>query len=310
MSRWITDNPGRVLALAMLSAAFLLLSGASDCSGFGGFCDFDSDCNEGRLCVEGECRDPCTSEQDCFGSDSCDVVARQAQDDTVQVCIPPEPDNDEDAGPDAECQMIENCCTTNNECQEALGDSEAVCGFDGRCVIPVEKHAVRLRGQTEQGAEIDDGHFGADIGAVFVRDAQSGQPLAFGRFIDGQFAEQPSVAPGDVLDGTQPELDATERCIAGEAGVDTFALGGMDGQALVSFYDVDGQRVRLDESMELVVVEWGANCYDETVDTEGFSVDFCRAFGSSVEMSEDCRRSLTGQEPVSGYVVIPLDGNI
>lgn len=310
MNRLVRNNPGRILALAMLAAAFLLLSGASDCGGFGSFCDFDSDCSNGRLCVESECREPCNGDRDCFGSESCDVVARQEQDDTVQVCIPPEPDEDFDAGSDTECAMIENCCTVDSECREALGDSEAVCGFDGRCVIPVEKHAVLLRGQTEPQATSDDGHYGADIGAVFVRDAQTGEPLGYAAVLDYAFDSQPPVAPDEILDGEAPTLDETGECIEGEVGLDTFSLDGRNGAVLVSFVDLDGQRLRLDESMELVAVEWGANCYDQMSEVDGFSMSFCRAFGGSVEMGEDCTASLTGAQPVSGFVVIPLDGLI
>lgn len=293
-----------------LLAALLLLSGASECSGFGAFCDFDSDCSDGRFCVESECREPCSADQDCFGTDECDVVAREAEDDTVQVCVPTEEDMQPDAGADSECDMIENCCSVDSECREALDNSEAVCGFDGRCVIPVERHAVRLEGQTPPEAFSEDQVYGADIGAVFVRDVESGDAVGFARVLDYTLAEEPDVLPESILDGEPPSLDETEQCIAGDVGRDTFSLGGEQGSVLVSFVDSDGQRIRLDSSMELVVVEWGDNCFDEAESVEGFSMSFCRSFGGSVDMLEDCRTNLTGESPVSGYVVIPLDEKI
>ena len=62
--------------------------------------------------------------------------------------------------------------------------------------------------------------------------------------------------------------------------------------------------------MELVVIEWGENCFEQSDEVEGFSMRFCRAFGGSVDLQEDCAVDLTGEEPVSGYVVIPLEGLI
>jgi hypothetical protein len=310
MTRTPIDNHGRLLAVTLLAAAFLLLSGASDCSGFGGFCDFDSDCSDGRFCVESECREPCTDDADCFGSEDCDVVARQAQDDTVQVCVPAEPITGEDAGPDTECTMVENCCTSDVQCREALGDPAAVCGFDDRCVIPVERHAVAIRGQTEAILDPEDGVSGADIGAVWVRDAESAEPLGYAEVIAYDFATRPDVLPEQILDGAAPALDGTEQCVDGPIETATFGLGGQGSVVLVSFVDDAGQRIRLDATMELVAIEWGANCYDEADAQEGFSMSFCRAFGGSIDALEDCTTRLTGEEPASGYVVIPLEGLI
>ncbi|MGM0555891.1 MAG: hypothetical protein ACQEVA_05905 [Myxococcota bacterium] len=310
MTRASIDNYGRFFAVVLLAAASMLLSGASDCSGFGAFCDFDSDCSDGRLCVESECREPCTEDTDCFGSDECDVVARQAEDDTVQVCIPEEPVTEDDAGTDTDCTTVENCCTSDEQCREALGDPGAVCGFDDRCVIPVEKHAIAIRGQTDSVLDPEDGVPGADIGAVWVRDVETAEPLGYAEVIAYDFTASPDVLPEDILDGSAPDLDATEQCVAGNIETDTFGLGGQGSLVLVAFVDGDGQRIRLDDSMELVAIEWGANCYEQTDADEGFSMDFCRAFGGSIDAREDCATPLTGGEPVSGYVVIPLDGAV
>jgi len=72
-------------------------------------CTLDTDCTDGRQCVNGGCQPRCTNDGDCGGFDRC-VAGR----------------------------CIGSGCQADRECVAATRNVDARCGTDGKCIVPCE----------------------------------------------------------------------------------------------------------------------------------------------------------------------------
>ncbi len=310
MFRTATSSTPILLGLA--ATLGLVVSFASSCGGLGSSCQFDSDCTGGNLCIQQTCYAACTAAEDCADPHyaTCKAYSRQSTsgDETVKICVGEDFDaGNNDTGGD--CEETGDCCTTDAECVDVMGDDKAVCGADNRCIIPVPqpRHAVLIRDRTAVDTSQDpaDGGRGADIAAVFVRPADSRDATGFGTAIDYSPVNEAS-GPHDALDGSAPTLDATGRCVAQSFEETALPLGGDGGYLLVGFENADGQPLRLNNGLELVVIEWGANC-GAAGDADTYDVFFCTSESENtpVDPDADCTRQLNA-EPSSGYEVLSL----
>lgn len=306
----------------VLALSSLVAIAAAACGSIGATCEFDSDCSGGSLCIEQTCYVACSDEQDCEPPyDICQAHTRQVSgvEETVKACVGE--NFGEQNGGTNQCEDSGDCCTDDAECIAQFGDDAAVCGIDNRCIIPVAPPAhgvlIRDRSVVDTSQEPQDGGFGADIAAIFVRHAGSQDPVGFGVTLD----YAPANAAGsnaDIFDGSAPSLDEGGQCVTGAFEESTVSLGGTGGTLLVAFEDADGRRLELNSSWEVVVIEWGANCgQSENVDT--FDVYFCSREPSeaSKEPSEasdasggidpnaHCERQLNVDE-VSGFQVLNI----
>jgi hypothetical protein len=85
-------------------------TGGSRCSGGKcAQCAGDPDCAPGNQCVTGKCQAPCTNDGACSGFDRC-LAGR----------------------------CIASGCQADRECIAATRNVDAICGTDGKCIIPCE----------------------------------------------------------------------------------------------------------------------------------------------------------------------------
>ena len=306
-----------ILCAALLTALSLAALVTVSCAGLGATCQFDSDCSGGNLCVQQTCYAACTAAADCETPyDICQPYTREDTNggETVKICVTEDFDPaNNDAG--ADCEGSGDCCTSDEECVEHFGDDNAVCGIDKRCIIPVSEpdHAVLIRDRSDvdASAEPEDGGLGSDVAAVFVRPAAGGEPLGYGVALDYAPVNDAG-GPDSALDGSAPALGAAGQCVAASFEETALSLGGAGGYVLVGFEDADGQRLQLNNSMEVVVIEWGANC-GASDEVDAFDVFFCSsqqaassdAGGAQIDPGADCTQQLNA-EPVSGYQTIAV----
>jgi hypothetical protein len=305
-----------MLAVLWLAALSWVAIAAASCAGIGDACQFDSDCNGGNLCIDDTCYASCSDERDCEPPyEFCQAHTRQASevDETVKACV------DEDFGQQnntpENCEDSGDCCSDDAECVAHFGDDAAVCGSDGRCIIPVARPAhgvlIRDRSAVDPIQDPADGGLGADIAALYVRASGSDEPLGVG--VTADYAPANSAGESaDIFDGSAPSLDADGQCVAGIFDESTASLGGEGGYLLVTFEDADGQRLQLNRSWELVVIEWGANC-GQPDDTDVFDVYFCSAqrpdspdMPVSIDPRTHCERQLNTNR-AAGHHVSSLD---
>jgi hypothetical protein len=300
------------LVLAMVSLSAIA---AASCAGIGESCEFDSDCSGGNLCIEKTCYSACSDQQDCQPPyEMCQAHTRQtsAGEETVKACV------SEDFGGqnngNNNCADTGDCCTDDAQCVEHFQDDDAVCGIDGRCIIPVSPPAqavlIRDRSQIDTAEDPPDGGLGADIAAVYVRASGSDEPVGFGVALEYAPANS---ARGDsaIFDGTAPSLDDSGQCVDTAFQESTASLGGQGGYLLVAFEDTDGTRFQLNTSLEIVVVEWGANC-GQSEGADVYDVYFCsmEPLSSSnesagIDPDAHCERQLNTQA-ASGYQVLGI----
>lgn len=294
-----------------LAAAALVLAACG--AEVGDTCEFDSDCRGGTLCLEQTCYATCSDDNDCeapYGD--CHTHRRRtaAGEETIRACVEPGFDSPVDNG-EYDCQSTGDCCASDAECVEQLGDADAVCGVDRRCVIPVAapSYAVLLRDRTPVDATEPpaDGGLGADIAAAFVRD-RSGEPVGYAQTLQYSPANGAD-GPVAVFDGSAPALNADGDCVDGRFEDVAVPLGGQDGYLLVAFYDLAERRLALNDGWELVVIEWGESCDASAADVYQPFLCVAEADGSgdapAIDMDRDCAQALTDR-PVSGYHITGL----
>lgn len=301
--------PWLILSLAAISLAAGL---AISCADIGSSCEFDSDCSGGNLCIQQTCYAACTSPEDCeVPYDICQPYARQNSggEETVKVCVDEnfEVGNNDTGG---NCEETGDCCQTDAECA-ALPDfgPNAVCGADNRCITPVARphQGVLIRDRTvvDTGAEPADGGLGADIAAIFVRPIGAEAPAGYGVSLDYAPIHDAD-GPVDAHDGSAPVLDAQGECVDASFEQAALPLGGEGGYALFGFEDSDGQRLRLNNGWEVVVIEWGANC-GTAAEEDRYDVFLCTAQteGAPLDPDADCE-VLLNPEPASGFRALSL----
>ncbi|QDG53399.1 hypothetical protein FIV42_22430 [Persicimonas caeni] len=286
---------------------------AASCAGLGASCQFDSDCTGGNLCIQQTCYAACTAAEDCEPPyDICQPYARQNSggDETVKICVGEDFEvENNDAGNN--CEQSGDCCQTDAECA-ALPDfgPNAVCGADNRCITPVAhpEQGILIRDRTtvDTGEQPADGGLGADIAAVFVRPAATEEATGFGVLLDYSPVNGAD-GPADAHVGAAPLLDAQGQCVSGGFDETALPLGGEGGYALFGFDNADGDRLRLNNGWEAVVIEWGANCGAEAA-ADSYDVFFCTAQseGAAIDPVTDCSKQLNPQ-PASGFAAISLD---
>jgi hypothetical protein len=297
--------------MALAAVVFALSACGAD---VGDACEFDSDCRGGTLCIEQTCYATCSDDSDCEAPyDDCHSHRRRtaAGEETIRACVEPDFDAPDDNG-SPDCDSTGDCCDADAECVEQFGDDAAVCGVDGRCMIPVAapSYAVLIRDHTQvDTAELpEDGGLGADIAAAMVLD-RSGEPVGYAQTLQYSPANDAD-GPASALDGTAPALDADGRCVDGSFEDVAAPLGGQGGHLLVAFYDLAGRRIALNEGWQLVVIEWGDNCGASGDDEYRPYLCVAEADASSdeepaIDIARDCTQPLT-DGPVSGYQITGL----
>jgi hypothetical protein len=297
----------------MVAALSLAAIAAASCAGIGDACEFDSDCGGGNLCIERTCYAACSDEQDCEPPyEVCQAHTREVSEveETVKACVGE--DFGETNNDNNDCEGSGDCCTEDAQCVEQFGDSDAVCGIDSRCIIPVAPPAqgvlIRDRSVVDTSVEPSDGGLGADIAAIYLRAAGSEEPIGFGVTLD--YAPVNSArGNAEIFDATAPVLDESGQCVAGAFAESTVSLGGEGGHLLVGFEGADGQRLQLNAGWEIVVIEWGANC-GQDVDADVYDVFFCSSDrpessdgSDDIDPDAHCERQLN-TATVSGYQVL------
>ena len=106
-------------------------------------------CDNGEECYQGECINPCESDEDCSDNETCDNEG---------LCIPSPSNGDDDCSADADCageaqicvdsECVELQCETNIDCppgescdenlQCVPDDGDTSCASDAECVSPNE----------------------------------------------------------------------------------------------------------------------------------------------------------------------------
>ena len=72
-------------------------------------CAIDTDCADGKQCINGACQPGCTNDGDCSGFDRC-----------------------------VEARCVVSGCQVDRECVAATRNVDARCGTDGKCIVPCE----------------------------------------------------------------------------------------------------------------------------------------------------------------------------
>ena len=309
----MTPSGSKMQWAGVFLTAFLGLLGlvaASSCAGVGDDCQFDSDCGGANLCIEQTCHSSCTDVEDCeVPYDMCEPYTRERPDgeETVRVCVT-DPFESPNNSPDGGACSGADCCQSDADCVQAFDNERARCGIDQRCYIPVA-HGVLLSDRTEVDTAKDpeDGGLGADIAAVFVRSSAAGEPVGYGSTLDYSPANGVQ-GPASTFAGSAPQLDASGECVAGTFEDSAVALGGQGGHLLIEFVDADGKPLQLNDSWQVVVVEWGENCGSTADSQDIYDVSFCSggARSGDIDPSSDCSRLLNEEGPVSGFQALTV----
>ena len=125
------QNPGHVMRQEMrtLMIAVLLLAGLWLGSGCGGDelsvdCSHDSDCFGDSYCIDNQCAQACSQDDDCSTGLSCEAYQRTGEADPIQACL-----EDTDGNGSVEC-------TSDPICRNTFNDPAAYCGLHGQCIQP------------------------------------------------------------------------------------------------------------------------------------------------------------------------------
>ncbi len=296
-----------VLALGALGGLLL-----AACGSIGQACQFDADCSGGSLCIAQTCYATCTDKHDCQPPyDRCLAQTRASGkgQETVKVCVPQDFNNSTNNNPST-C-VAPDCCETDDACVQAFGDSRAVCGMDKRCIIPVppvdSAVLIRDRTQVDTATQPADGGLGADIAAIYVRTADSDQPLGWAKMLDYSPVND-AQGPASTFDGTAKTLTADGQCVDATFADSAVPLGGDGGGLLVSFEDANGRRLQLNADWQLVVIEWGANCA-AAGEADTYDIYYCESAhegSGGIDPATDCTRQLNANGPVSGYQAVSI----
>ncbi|MFW5965905.1 MAG: hypothetical protein ACOCV2_00235 [Persicimonas sp.] len=303
------------VAAWLVGPTALLVIAASGCSDVGRPCQTDSDCDSGSICFEETCYARCEEDDDCLPSDKCEVQTRQVEDsrETVNICV--DEDFRSDDSDEGLCGEPGECCSSDDDCTEELGDDRAVCGDHDRCLIPVElSHAILITDRTDvdEDEQVDEGP-GADIAHVYARTSEEPDPIGYGTTLEYAPADGAEEGPGAELDGTSRPLDDSRTCVEGDFDEYAMSLGGDEGTLLVAFDDTTGQPLELTPDMEVVVLEWGENC-GVSDDPDRYDVRFCETQqldstddNRGIDPQTDCETPLDPQGDASGRTVFDLD---
>lgn len=294
MEQWYSN---RVTKLSVISRFAILLasvalSGATcgDSSVFPAqpTCVVDGECETG-ICFDGECTAECVSDEDCAAGEFCRSELRAPENDVVDVCV----GGGNNSEGEAECLIDSDCL-----------DERAQCGADGFCFVPELTFGVLITDRTVPQSVPADGGVGADIAAVFLRDAD-GEVLAWADTLEVAPANDVAIqnAPAG---GSRPLLD-DQTCVDAPYEAVATPLGGDGGYLLVRFLESQtGNPVRQPtEGWQLVVVEWGENCPEgDGGEQDLFDVAWCEA--PSFDAMDPLQHCVDAGQMVSGDAVFDV----
>lgn len=284
-------------------------------------CEADSDCRDDEVCAEDRCARTCSDDEVCNPGDTCQAYYDETDDEEYQVCLPPDPGGSDTS--EGQCETDRDC---RDRIDSGPGE-EPFCNDFGQCVIGRVQHAIEIVDTTPAESETDDGD-GAEIAAVFVIDGPNelvgfGQTSFYEPAPEDPSGEETGSDAGELdaseadagtdtgdtgdtgdassgdandgetieyrstIDGARPSLDQDHQCIDGEID-ETTPLGGNPGRMGVHFVDPDGERMLLEESHSVIVIEWGENCDPDDTEDDSFEVSFCRTTRGDIDFDQDC----------------------
>ncbi|MBA2660955.1 MAG: hypothetical protein H0U74_01565 [Bradymonadaceae bacterium] len=294
-------NVKRKLAGALLlvlgSAGLLVACGPVT----GETCTFDADCQEGEVCYLTVCAALCETDDDCeFEGDLC--LNRENEESVGKVCQTPATSNN-DNNPQG--------CTTNEQCQAALNDSDAFCS-DGECIgggdPPPTFYTIEIRDSSpvSRCADVSHGYKtpGAKVMYARLENGTSGAVLAYasaaGEAIKDD-VEQFRDWSG-VFDGSPPTLGA-DNCVveapftrANGTSVntgfrdDSAVVLGCGGSVFLTF-KTGGTRIPLETSHAVKVGEYGKSC-NAAYGDDFYDIYLCGALGEDVITNATCTHKL------------------
>jgi hypothetical protein len=304
-----------------LAAALSLTTAIVSCGDAASLCNYDSDCGGDQLCVEGYCAVVCASDDDCHELQTCKAFLRPEESAPVQVCMW---DNHGNNGSEAPAQ-----CDNDAECRALLNEATAVCGFDGRCFIPLPADEtrsfaflIRDRSEPSDGDGADDEPIvepdpdeddseqlsiasadwdGLEVFTVFLVDAEGGV-VGYGKTLQYQHGTNPEATSH--LGGEPIELTADGACVSDVDEAPRTVLGGPDGALLVAFVGADGQAVSVSSTMQVVVIARGPGCGGEEASSREYDAFFCVSEQEEFDVERDCERYVgRGQSPRQQFEV-------